>query len=253
MKNVCANTHPIDKTVFDALFLNVFQANGLEKYVTEAGMDVFRRLTERMLTVNAVMNLTALTTIEKIIPLHYADCALIADRFPLGASVADVGCGGGFPTLPVAILRPDLHITAIDSTDKKVRYVNETACLLGLSNVCGVTARAEELGRDSEKRESFDVVVSRAVARMNVLNELCYPLCRIGGTVLFLKGAAGQDELDEAAVGIQRLGGDEPVLETYALDTMGELETRTLVTIQKRRATPPEFPRVFGQIRKRPL
>lgn len=253
MRNECGSTHSIDKAMFDELFLNVFQANGLEKYVTDASMAAFQKLTERMLTINAVMNLTALTTIEKIIPLHYADCALIADRFPLGASVADVGCGGGFPTLPVAILRPDLHITAIDSTEKKIRYVNETAHFLELSNVCGVAARAEELGRDPRKRESFDVVVSRAVARMNILDELCLPLCRIGGTVLLLKGSAGRDEQNEAAAGIQRLGGEKPTLEMYALDTTDDLETRTLTIVKKCRATPPEFPRTFGQIRKRPL
>lgn len=244
---------PIDKIYFNEHFADVFRANGLEKYTTDAIMDEFRRLTERMLAVNEVMNLTALTTVEKIIPLHYADCALVADRFPMGASVADVGCGGGFPTLPVAILRPDLRITAIDSTDKKVRYVRETAQLLGLSNVSTLTARAEDLGRDPTKRGIFDVVTSRAVARLNILDELCLPLCRTDGTVLLLKGAAGQNELSEAAAGIRRLGGDEPILETYTLNTAEEPETRTLVTVKKRNATPPEFPRTFGQIRKRPL
>ena len=121
------NQTPLSPDTFTPLFHAVFRANHLESYTKPAIVDKFRTLTDRLLAVNAVMNLTALDTPEKIIPLHYADCALIADRIPAGATVADVGCGGGFPTFPLAILRPDLHITAIDSTGKKIKYVEETA------------------------------------------------------------------------------------------------------------------------------
>lgn len=243
----------LDKIQFTALFERIFKVNGLEDYNNDRNIELFYRLTERMLEVNAVMNLTALDTPEKIIPLHYADCALAVDRFPKGATVADVGCGGGFPTLPLAILRPDLQITGIDSTGKKVQYVADTAKLLGLDNVKTLTARAEELGSDPAWRETFDVVTSRAVARMNLLDELCMPLCRVGGKLIFLKGAAGQAEVAEAAVGIVRLGGGVPACENMTLHTTEESEARTLVTIEKTAETPREFPRSFGQIKKRPL
>lgn len=238
---------------FESLYCAIFERNGLKEYKRDQNIELFYRLTERMLEVNAVMNLTALDTPEKIIPLHYADCALAVDRFPKGATVADVGCGGGFPTLPLAILRPDLQITGIDSTGKKVQYVADTAKLLGLDNVKTLTARAEELGRDPAWRETFDVVTSRAVARMNLLDELCMPLCRVGGKLIFLKGAAGQAEVAEAAEGIVRLGGWVPACENMTLYTTEETEARTLVTIEKTAETPREFPRSFGQIKKRPL
>lgn len=247
------NQSPLSPDTFTPLFHAVFRANHLESYTKPAIVDKFRALTDRLLAVNAVMNLTALNTPEKIIPLHYADCALIADRIPAGATIADVGCGGGFPTFPLAILRPDLHITAIDSTGKKIKYVEETAQLLDLVNIRAVTARAEELGRDAAWREQFDLVTSRAVARLSLLDELCLPLCRVGGALLLLKGAAGLEELDEARAGIRRLGGGEAVGETLTLDTLTDREARTLITITKIEPTPREFPRQFGQIRKRPL
>lgn len=247
------NQTPLSPDTFTPLFRAVFRANHLESYTKPAIVDKFRALTDRLLAVNAVMNLTALDTPEKIIPLHYADCALIADRIPAGATVADVGCGGGFPTFPLAILRPDLHITAIDSTGKKIKYVEETAQLLDLANIRAVTARAEELGRDAAWREHFDLVTSRAVARLSLLDELCLPLCRVGGALLLLKGAAGLEELDEARAGIRRLGGGEAVGETLTLDTLTDREARTLITVPKVEPTPREFPRQFGQIRKRPL
>lgn len=185
------NQTPLSPDTFTPLFQAVFRANHLESYTKPAIVDKFRALTDRLLAVNAVMNLTALDTPEKIIPLHYADCALIADRIPAGATVADVGCGGGFPTFPLAILRPDLHITAIDSTGKKIKYVEETAQLLGLANIRAVTARAEELGRDAAWREQFDLVTSRAVARLSLLDELCLPLCRAGGGAAAPEGCGG--------------------------------------------------------------
>ncbi len=243
----------INSTDFTRLFTAVFSANNLNAYIQQPIIDAFQTLTARLTEVNAVMNLTALTTPEKIIPLHYADCALTADCFPAGASVADVGCGGGFPTFPLAILRSDLQITAIDSTGKKIKYVQETASLLGLSNVRAVTARAEELGRDAAWRERFDVVTSRAVARLNLLDELCLPLCRVGGSLLLLKGAAGMEELEEARDGIRRLGGGEAVGERLTLDTLTDREERVLISACKQAPTPREFPRQFGQIRKRPL
>lgn len=243
----------MEKSAFDTLFRTIFATNGLERYVNDETITSFYTLTEHMMAVNAVMNLTALDTPEKIIPLHYADCALAAACFPKAATVADVGCGGGFPTLPLAILRPDLHITAIDSTCKKVAYVAETAHLLGLDNIETITARAEELGHDPTRREHFDVVTSRAVARLNVLDELCLPLCRVGGQLILLKGAAGPEELAEARNGILQLGGSDPACEEMELHTLDGSERRTLIRVRKVSPTPNTYPRGFGQIKKRPL
>lgn len=243
----------MENTQFAAIFADICIKNGLERYVTPEQTAAFEHLTELMLETNRVMNVTALTTLEKIIPLHYADCLKIADRIPEGATVADIGCGGGFPTLPLAMVRPDLTVVGIDSTDKKVRYVQRTAEALGLSNVRTVATRAEELAQDPAYRESFDAVISRAVARLNVLGELCLPLVALGGQFIAMKGAAGQVELEEAAHGISRLGGEIQAADPYQIHLSDESEERVLIVVGKTTPTPREFPRPFGNIKKKPL
>lgn len=233
-------------------FIAVFQRNGLDAYLDDRIILQFEELTERMLETNRVTNITALTTLEKIIPLHYADCVAVAAFIPQSATVLDIGCGGGFPILPLAIVRPDLHLTGLDSTEKKIRHVQSTADAMGLS-IQTIAARAEETANNATFRDSFDVVVSRAVARMNILSELCLPFVRPGGHFVAMKGAAGAEELAEAANGICKLGGK--IIETHEFDlhTAGSSEKRTIVTIQKVHSTPQGYPRAFGSIKKRPL
>ncbi len=237
---------------FQQMFADVFEKNGLQTYIKDEIVEQFRRLTDIMLETNRVMNVTALTTLDKILPLHYADCVLMAQYIPEGASVIDIGCGGGFPILPLAIVRPDLRLTGLDSTDKKVRYVAETAQKLGLS-IQTVSARAEELARLPDQREQYDVAISRAVARLNLLNELCLPFVQVGGRFLAMKGAAGDEELAECATGIHKLGGERPQIEHYSLHLTDTAESRTLVAIFKERTTPSAYPRAFGAIKKKPL
>lgn len=237
---------------FKELFTEIFQNNGLEIYIRDDNIEKFEKLTEIMIQTNAVMNITALTTIEKIIPLHYADCVKIAEKIPEGSTVIDIGCGGGFPILPLAIVRPDLKITGLDSTDKKVRYVQNTAHELGL-RISTLSARAEEAAKMVQYRDFFDVAISRAVARMNLLDELCMPFVKVGGTFIAMKGAAGQEELDEAQNGIEKLGGVITKMDEYDLYTGHENEKRTVIEITKLKDTPKEFPRGFGAIKKKPL
>ncbi len=237
---------------FKELFTDIFQKNSLERYIREDIVEKFSELTDIMIATNAVMNITALTTVEKIIPLHYADCVKIAECIPEGATVIDIGCGGGFPILPLAIVRPDLRITGLDSTDKKVRYVQNTADKLGLT-ITTLSARAEDAAKMPQLRDSFDVAVSRAVARMNVLDELCMPFVKVGGRFIAMKGAAGQEELSEAQIGIQKLGGGVITLREYTLYTGGDDEKRTVIDVQKSKPTPKEYPRGFGAIKKKPL
>ena len=237
---------------FKELFTEIFQKNGLEAYIRDDIIEKFEKLTEIMIQTNAVMNITALTTIEKIIPLHYADCVKIVEKIPEGATVIDIGCGGGFPILPLAIVRPDLKITGLDSTDKKVRYVQNTANELGLK-INTLSARAEDAAKIAQYRDSFDIIISRAVARMNLLDELCMPFVRVGGSFIAMKGAAGQEEMEEAKKGIERLGGKIFCMNEYDLYTGNENEKRTVIEIKKLTATPKEFPRGFGAIKKKPL
>ena len=242
----------MEKQVFYRDFTRIFEKNGLSDYCREDVMRKFLILTERMLETNAVMNITALTTLEKIIPLHYADCVMAAKYIPQSAYVADIGCGGGFPILPLAIVRPDLNIVGIDSTAKKVRYVNSVAKELELQAVA-VAARAEDLSMQDEYRETFDVVISRAVARLHILDELCMPYVKLGGKFIAMKGAAGQEEQNEAQNGVRELGGDVSAAHVYELHLDDESEVRCIIDIEKVNSTPKKYPRSFGAIKKKPL
>ena len=237
---------------FNHLFLDIFQKNGLEAYNNTETVEKFWDLTQLMLETNAVMNITAITDIEKIIPLHYADCVKIAELIPKNASVADIGCGGGFPILPLAIIRPDLKLLGIDSTEKKAKYVAETGNKLGL-NVKTVAGRAEELAKLPDMRQSFDVVVSRAVARLNILNELCMPFVKVGGCFITMKGAAGMQEFEEAKVGIQKLGGKLELAEEYDLYTNEQVEKRSVFVVRQENSVSASYPRAFANIKKKPL
>ena len=240
----------MDYQAFYEEFTRIFKKNELQDLCRDDIIEKFFILTQRMIETNAVMNITALTTTDKIIPLHYADCVIAAKYIPENAKVVDIGCGGGFPILPLAIIRPDLKLVGVDSTAKKIRYVQSVADELGLS-VTAVAARAEEYQQTC--REAFDVVISRAVARLNVLDELCMPYVRVGGTFIAMKGAAGKEEKQEAMMGIETLGGVLKNMTEYELYLEDSSEVRTLVEITKTGHTPPKYPRAFGAIKKKPL
>lgn len=233
--------------------------DALKPYMQDAVAQTFYELTEEMLRVNAFMNLTAITEIDEILVKHYADCALIAPYLPEHANLCDVGTGGGFPSLPIAILRPDVSVLAVDSTQKKLDYVANTATLLGLSNLQIKAARAETLGQMPEFREAFDVVTARAVARMNVLCEWCLPLVKKGGLFLAMKGRDGMTEYKEAENAIAVLGGTAQMTNPYTLrdpfaaQEDGDAMSRVLLCVKKRQFTPKQYPRANAQIAKKPL
>ena len=243
----------IEKQSFISKLTKVFGDNGFSKLLSLEVSEKFLALTERMLEENEKYNLTAITDIDKIILNHYADCAALAVKLPKGARVADIGCGAGFPTLPVAILRPDVKIFAVDSTAKRIAYVSETARLLGLENVEAVTMRAEDGGKNPLYREKFDVVTARAVAEMRVLSELCLPYAKIGGEFIAMKGKNAEFELTGAKKAISMLGGRDVKVSEIRLKGNGEELTHPLIVIAKKEKTPVSYPRPFAQISKKPL
>lgn len=242
----------IDKTKFKDELKAVFKKNQLESLLDERKCELFFALTERMLEENEKYNLTAIKEPSKIILNHYADCAVLAQRLEKGVKMLDVGCGAGFPSLPVAILREDVKITALDSTAKKVAYVNATAELLGLTNITAVSMRAEEAALGA-MRESFDTVTARAVAAMRILSELCLPFVKIGGSFIAMKGKNADAELDEARGVIARLGGSSPTVEAISLSSEDESLSHPIIYVKKKTATPREFPRQYAKILKNPL
>ena len=195
------------------------------------------------------MNLTAICDEDGVIMRHFVDCLTVVPFVDgCGKRVVDIGCGGGFPTLPLAIVRPGLEITAVDSTAKKLTFVDEVSKKLSL-NVKTVAARAEELGA-GRMRENFDVALSRAVARMNVLCEPCMPLVRVGGNFIAMKGADGRAEIVEAENAIRTLGGELAGEKSFELPGAGG---RVIAVIRKKNGTPPNYPRQYAKIKSKPL
>ena len=240
---------------FHPLFCAALAKNGQEQYANEAYSRRFHTLCEELLTVNQHMNLTAIREEKGVILRHFADSLTIAPYLPSGARVIDVGCGAGFPCLPLAICRPDLAITALDSTAKRIAYVASTAERVGCTNLTAVAARAEEKGR-AELRERFDVCTARAVAELNVLAELCLPFVRVGGLFLAMKAARGDEELENARTAIGQLGGCIEDVHRITLCSPfedEETDARMIIAVRKVRPTPSAYPRAYARITKKPL
>ena len=211
----------------------------------------FQKLAELLVEQNKTMNLTAITDPDGIAVKHFADSisVLTATEFAENARVLDVGTGAGFPGIPLLIMRPDLDLTMLDSTAKKLKYVANTVEELGLSaNV--LHTRAEEAGQSKEYRETFDIVCSRAVAALNVLCEYCLPFVKVGGYFFAMKAAKAQEEIDGAKAAIKLLGGKIVEEKSFRLSDGGE---RNIIIIKKISHVPPKYPRVSAQIAKKPL
>jgi len=243
----------INKEEFSRYYTEIFRKNCLSEFCrTEIESKMFD-MCEYMLEVNSVMNLTAITETRDIISKHLADSAIAAKYIPQGAAVCDVGCGGGFPSLPLAIVRPDITILGIDSTEKRIKYVNESAKRLGLTNLKAIAGRAEDLAQLPALRESFDVCIARAVASLPILSELCIPFVKQGGLFVAMKGKLSAEEITSAA---QKLGA-EPISESntnhYCLNTADGSEERCIIALRKLSNTESKYPRNYSQIKKKPL
>ena len=244
-------------TSFDSFKNNlalIFSKNDGLPTPTESQAKALFELTNIMLEVNKSMNLTAITEETAVILKHYADSLTVAKYIPHGVKVLDVGCGAGFPTLPLAVFRPDLSILALDGTAKRIEYVKSTARALGLSGVEAVAARAEELGVKEGFRESFDVVTARAVASLPVLAELCLPFVKVGGSFVAMKAQQADEELSLAKNAIALCGGK--IKNSVSVDLTADgnaFEHRNLIIVEKTAKTPPKYPRHYSKISKKPL
>lgn len=248
-----------EKLDFFAKVREIFTENSLSELLNDEIFEKFYLLTEIMLETNEKMNITAIKDVDAIIARHYADSLLMLSVGIESASViCDIGCGGGFPSFPLAIARPDIKIIGVDSTAKKVAYVNETAKKLGLKNLTAISGRAEELAAfGGEYREKFDVVCARAVASLPILSELCLPFVKEKGRFVALKSKTADEELSASRGGIIKLGGKIEKIEKLTLVDktleQGSDAERTLITVRKTAKTPPKYPRPYAQIKKKPL
>jgi 16S rRNA (guanine527-N7)-methyltransferase len=237
---------------FSAVFHDIFAQNGLSHLDNPQNVSKFHVLTTHMLAVNEHMNLTAIKEPRAVILRHYADSLAIEHLLPEGAKVADIGCGAGFPSLPLAICRPDLHILSLDSTEKRIRYVAETAKLLDCTHLEAVAMRAEEGGKGNY-REQFDICTARAVAALPILAELCLPFVRLGGRFLAMKAKRGEEEWESAQGAVSRLGGELIARHTLTLVDGEESDERIIFEIKKVKHTPAQYPRAYAKIVKSPL
>ena len=215
-----------------------------------AAADKLARYAELLLEKNKVMNLTAITAPRDVATLHLLDCAALASQLDLsGKRVIDVGTGAGFPGMVLAILTPDARFTLLDSLGKRVDFLKEVQTDLELKNVTCVHARAEEFA--AEHRQSFDFAVSRAVANLSVLCELCLPLVKAGGYFLSMKSVESDEELESAKKAIKTLGGQVERTADYQIP--GTEVVHRVIFIKKIAETPKKYPRPFAKIKKNPL
>ena len=208
---------------------------------------------EMLLDWNTRMNLTALTAPEDVAVKHIIDSLTAYDAalFDGARTLIDVGTGAGLPGIPLAVYAPQLTVTLLDALNKRVRFLTEVTAAMGLPNVRCIHARAEEAARTAEHRAAYDIVVSRAVARLPVLLEYTLPFVRVGGTLLALKGRAYAEEQREARRAAEVLGGGRITARPVHLPGLDDV--RAILTVTKDRQTPAAYPRGGGAPTRRPL
>lgn len=245
----------IDKLYFFDTYKSIFKQNSLESFCTDEIIEKMYAMTEYMLEVNQHMNLTAITEPDEVIAKHLADSVYAAQYIPFGATICDIGCGGGFPSLPLAIARPDINVLGIDSTEKRINYVNESAKRLGLTNFKAICGRAEDLAH-TELRESFDVCTARAVANLPVLSELCIPFVKISGSFIAMKGRLLDEEINSSKIACEKLGTErlcDDIIKRYTLILGGTEDERAIICLKKISSTSSKYPRNYSQIKKKHL
>ena len=228
-------------------------SSGFEAMGLSADDEMLRRYRvyyEYLEEINQVMNLTAISGEKDVAELHFLDCAaLLTMQSFTGKSVIDVGTGAGFPGLALKIACPGLELTLLDSLDKRINFLKNTCEKLEFDDVTCIHARAEEI--PAPLRQGFDFAVSRAVARLNLLCELCLPYVKKGGMFIAMKGTELDVELEEAKRAIRTLGGVVEKKLDYTIP--GTDVTHCAVLIRKCSDTPAKYPRRWAQIKKSPL
>jgi 16S rRNA (guanine527-N7)-methyltransferase len=232
-------------------FILGLKEHGIE--LSDKQQEQFRQYFELLVEWNEKMNLTAITDAPSVYLKHFYDSITAAFYVDLNGlkTICDVGAGAGFPSIPLKICFPELHVTIVDSLNKRIGFLEHLASILQLENVHFVHARAEDFGQNPKYREKFDIVTARAVARLSVLAELCVPLVKKGGIFISMKGAAAGDELADAKKALSVLGA--VIKEEHSFTLPIENSERSIFVFDKEKNTPKKYPRKPGVPNKSPI
>lgn len=232
-------------------FTELLGAQGIKLSEQQLGQfeDYYRELVDW----NERMNLTGITERDQVYMKHFYDSLSVSFFIPMKdvGTVADIGSGAGFPSIPLRIAFPHLRVTIIDSLNKRIQFLNHLVSVLGLSEVQCVHSRAEDAARQKEHRDHYDLVTARAVARLAVLNEFCLPFTAVGGRFVAMKGSEVEEETKEAVFSLNELKGK--LIHTHRFKLPIEESTRHLIVIDKIAPTPGKYPRKPGVPLKSPL
>lgn len=221
--------------------------------LTDEQLAAFTTYFEMLVEWNQKINLTAITDPTEVAVKHMIDSlsCFDSDIFKHGARIIDVGTGAGFPGLPLKIFRPDLKLTLFDSLNKRILFLKAVTEQLGIHDIKFVHSRAEDGGRNKQFREQYDIAVSRAVARLNILSEFCLPFVALGGFFIALKGSQYSDEIKTSTEALRKLGGEIAKIENVKLPGLDDV--RAVIYIKKIKRTLPIYPRRPGAVEKNPL
>ena len=233
------------------LLIKILKENNIE--LTRTQINQYAEYMEQILEYNQHINLTSITDRDEFIKKHYIDSVLggLNNEFAAGERIIDVGTGAGFPGVPLAILFPDKEFVLLDSLNKRLKIVSQICQSAGINNVRVLHSRAEDAGKNKEYREQFDICISRAVADLSVLSELCLPLVAEGGYFLSYKGPNYEEELRNAGKAIKTVGG-----KAARVESIGNSDTEfnhNIIFIEKIKNTPAQYPRKSGTPSKNPI
>ena len=227
------------------------EADKIGIFLDETALSRFDKYAEMIVETNKTLNLTAITDPGEMLYKHFIDSLSLLSVLNIkqNAKVIDVGTGAGFPGVVLLIARPDLKITLMDGTNKRLNFIEKVLEELQL-NAEILHMRAELAGKDKKYREKYDVVTARAVANMNTLSEYCLPFAKVGGIFAPMKAAKADEEIESAQNAIKLLGGKVSEIKHLNIENCGE---RCIIITEKISQTPPKYPRASAQISKKPL
>ncbi|ARK32922.1 16S rRNA (guanine(527)-N(7))-methyltransferase RsmG [Halalkalibacter krulwichiae] len=232
-------------------FITLLEKQGIN--LSDTQQQQFQKYFQLLVEWNEKMNLTAITDEDGVYLKHFYDSVTAGFyyQFKPGQKLLDVGAGAGFPSIPLKIIYPDIHVSIVDSLNKRIGFLEHLARELNLEGVSFYHDRAETFGQNPDHREQYDIVTARAVARLSVLSELCLPLVKVKGDFIAMKAAGTADEITDAKKAIQLLGGRIRSDDSFNLPI--EESERHIIQIEKIKQTPRKYPRKPGTPNKAPL